>query len=237
VAIAGPVSGGQGKLTNGDWQFEPRALSSALGLHATYVINDLAALGYAVPVMPQTAVTQLNSGTPSGSQKLVAGVATGFNVSLAQGKCVAEAELGHASLPASVAEVLGNAIVDKSVRFHSNEMLFSGAGLERLHLALGHEALSAPEITGRDGATLDLFARLLGVFCREMTYHYMPLAGLYFNGSLARAVLQSRHVATVVEEAGRDQAFAVRFGQVPLYLITEDSAALFGCARYVQLQD
>ena len=75
----------------------------------------------------------------------------------------------------------------------------------------------------------------LGLFCCELTYQYMPLAGLYFNGSVARAIVSSESAAKVIAaEAGKDETFSGRFGQVPLFVITEDNAALYGCARYAQ---
>ena len=71
--------------------------------------------------------------------------------------------------------------------------------------------------------------------CRELMYQYLPLGGVYFNGSLARAVLQGQGADKVVGHVAQDAAFDGRFGQVPLSVITEDTAALYGCARVLRL--
>lgn len=237
AAIAGPVSGGTGKLTNGDWIFKSDMLSTALGMERVHLLNDLAALGYALDVLPDDMVTQVGGGKPQGSQALVAGIATGFNISLCHAGHVVEAELGHASLPISVMEVLRDTLGEKADGFRTVETVFSGAGISALHTALGFGQADPAAITGQAGKTVSLFAEALGVFCRELTYQYMPLAGLYFNGSVARAILGSATAGKIIAaEASKDEALFGRFGQVPLYLITEDNAALYGCARYAQRQ-
>jgi glucokinase len=239
TAIAGPVSGGKGKLTNGDWVFDADVLVQSLDVKEAHLLNDLAALGYAVDVLPDNAVTQISGGKPYGDQALVAGIATGFNISMCHKGHVIEAELGHASLPSSVMDVLCDAVGDHASRFHKVEALFSGDGLAALHVALGFEATDPAQITlpaSEEGAqTVALFAKTLGLFCCELNYQYMPLAGLYFNGSVARAIIGSEVAAeAIATEAAKDEIFSNRFGQIPMYLITEDNAALHGCARYAQ---
>ena len=136
-------------------------------------------------------------------------------------------------------DVLQEAVGDEASSFHKVEALFSGDGLAALHSALGFKATDPAQITAptsSEGAqTVALFARALGLFCCELTYQYMPLAGLYFNGSVARAIVSSESAAKVIAvEASKDETFSGRFGQVPLFVITEDNAALYGCARYAQ---
>lgn len=239
IAIAGPVSAGKGELTNGEWDFDTDVLARSLGLEQAYLLNDLVALGYALDVLPDHVVNQINGGKPHGDQALVAGIATGFNVSMCHEGHVIEAELGHASLPSSVMDVLRDAVGDKASSFQKVESLFSGDGLAALHVALGFKETGPAQITlptyGEGAQTVALFARALGLFCRQMAFQYMPFAGLYFNGSVARAIMNSETAAKVIAaEAGKDESFSGRFGQVPLYVITEDNAALYGCARYAQ---
>lgn len=237
AAIAGPVSTGKGKLTNGSWVFDTNVLVEKLAVDQAYLLNDLVALGYALDVLPDHVVTQVGGSKPTGNQALVAGIATGFNVSLCHAGHVVEAELGHASLPSSVMEVLRASIGDNAQKFHTVEALLSGGGLSALHASLGFDAMNPVDITAQGGETVDLFAKALGTFCRELAYQYMPLAGLYLNGSVARAILGSKNAADLITtEASKGHAFAGRFGQAPLYLITEDNAALYGCVRFVQSQ-
>ncbi len=70
-----------------------------------------------------------------------------------------------------------------------------------------------------------------------MSFQYMPFGGLYLNGSVVRAITSSKLAANIIiAEAEKDERFSGRFGQVPLFVITEDNAALYGCASYAQLQ-
>ncbi|MEP3917097.1 glucokinase [Ascidiaceihabitans sp.] len=237
VAIAGPVTGRSGALTNGAWRFDADVLQGQLGFDDVQVINDLAALGYALPALPTEAVQRIGGGAAQDGQALVVGVATGFNVSLSADGRVFQAELGHASLPVRVMQILKTELGAAAQEFQTVEQCFSGLGLAKIHTLLcGVQAEPAAITRGCDPAsqaTKALFARALGVFCREMIYQYLPLGGLYFNGSLARAILGQDVAEIVVQEAGQDAAFAGRFGEIPLYLITDDTAALYGCARYI----
>lgn len=236
IAIAGPVGDGRGVLTNrSEWTFDTAALSETLAIKQVHLINDLAALGYALPDLPPRVIRQIGGGTAQSDQALVVGIATGFNVSLSLNGQVFEAELGHASLPSSVMDLLQKRLGYKADAFETVEMLFCGRGLELLHKQLGAPPTEASEITAQGGETLHLFGQALGVLCREMTYQYMPLGGLYFNGSLARAVLQGEGAKQISNATAQDAAFSGRFGQVPLFVITEDTAALYGCARYAAL--
>ena len=236
VAIAGPVTGGKGQLTNRpDWVFDADRLGADLGIPQVKLANDLAALGYALPDLPPRVIHQIGGAGPQGPQALVVGVATGFNVALCLGDQVYEAELGHASLPSSVMAVLVANIGNGAQHFTTVESLFCGRGIEQLHQLRGNPAQPATDITAQNNGTLDLFAQALGLMCRELMYQYLPLGGVYFNGSLARAVLQGQGADKVAGHVAQDAAFDGRFGQVPLSVITEDTAALYGCARVLRL--
>ncbi|HET9121930.1 MAG TPA: glucokinase [Acidiferrobacteraceae bacterium] len=49
--VAGPVVGGRAHLTNLPWQVDEAALRQALGIPAVWVLNDLAAIAHAVPLL------------------------------------------------------------------------------------------------------------------------------------------------------------------------------------------
>ena len=179
----------------------------------------------------------MSDGGTGNGQALVVGVATGFNVSIASQKAVFQAELGHAGLSERVMHVLRSGLGDAAGDFESVEHCFSGGGLAHMHLHLSGHYSAPADITGSQDsdaqATKLLFAKALGVQCREMIYQYLPLGGLYFNGSLARALLSTNLAQTVVDGARQDHAFSGRFGQIPMHLITEDAAPLYGCARFM----
>lgn len=236
VAVAGPVTDGRARLTNRDWSFDAGALAASLpGRPRVRLVNDLAALGHALGGLCAGQLDLLRAAhgrAPSNPQQLVAGLGTGFNVCLTTASgAVIEAELGHASLPLSVAEALEGRHGD----FPTCEDLFSGRSLPRLH---GDPARDGATLVARaaDGdtdaaATVARMARLLGLMTREMVFQYMPLGGIVFAGSVARGILGPTGRAAFLEAAAPSGPFADLIARVPLRLITDDSAALTGLAR------
>lgn len=249
VAIAGPVTSGQACLTNRDWQFDVTAISDALPstpLRPVRLINDLVALGYALPTLASDQVLQINTpmGEATNAQALIAGLGTGVNVCVVKdgphGSQVIEAELGHGSLPSSVLALLYQSIGEAADQFETNEDLFSGGGLSRLYRILsggmdrrGQDILAAYDRTVQDHVTetVHLTARLLGVFTRELVFQYLPFGGIHFAGGAARGILGSDARAIFLEAFNVPGRFAGHLEQVPIRLITDDGAALIGAAR------
>lgn len=223
VAVAGPVWGRQAKLTNRDWRFETEEIADGLNIAKAALINDLNALGHALPALQPAQllpIFEAKDVVGARSQSLVIGIGTGFNVCpvLALGERVEclEVEFGHVSLPTGVAAVASQTMGDLSEVFPTVEECFSGRGYQRFL---------------RDGGTVELYAALIGALSRDLMMAFMPWAGLYFNGGVARSVLTS--------PTARDEFVRV-FGQpytlapdldAPVALINDDAAALIGCAR------
>jgi len=237
VAVAGPVDGTSARLTNRDWDFDTSHIARALGARRVTLINDLEALGQAVPSMPPMAVMPLHAGAKLGlpGQAVVVGLGTGFNVSAVDTRTGStfSAELGHASLPACVMAYLQNELQDTSA-FGSVERLFSGVGLVNMAHVLGFETKSAKDVAQstdpRAKRALDLVTDAFGLMVREIAYMYFPRAGLFFNGSLARTVLSEERRARVLAPLRADTGFGGQFARLPAFLIKSDTVALNGCA-------
>ena len=255
IAVAGPVSAGQARLTNRDWAFPPAEIAAALDLapgRPVRLINDLAAQGHALAHLGGGQLADLRAAAPEAApppprqgngQALVVGLGTGFNICLvargASGAIVAEAELGHASLPQRVAAALAKALGPDAARFDSNESLFSGRGLTRLYQLVsggqsraGEAVIAAydPAWGGAETRSVDLMADLLGLLARELFYVYLPLGGIHFAGGAARGILGSPARARFLAAFDRPGAFGDQAARVPLRLITDDAAALTGAA-------
>lgn len=242
VAIAGPASPDEGRLTNRDWTIRSAALSARFGVSHVTLINDLAALGYAVPVVPLSFLQPLTARAPQHpkGQALVVGMGTGFNVSPIRDGMVLAAEFGQASMPVDVLDALSQDLDDVSM-FRMTEDLFCGSGLVRLHSALGHPPAAARDIasglTPESRETMTVMARAMGVIVRQLAYSYWPQGGLYFNGALARSMFAAPWRDMVLGDLAKDTTYADLLAQMPAYLLTEDSAALYGCARFLAEHD
>ena len=237
VAVAGPVTPGRARLTNRDWSFDPAEIARALpgGKTLVTLVNDLAALGHSLPALTASQVCQFRAGAGQGNgQALVLGLGTGVNAcpvkQMSRGLAVFDAELGHASLPASVFAALGQAIGPEAERFASAEHLFAGRGLEHLHKALTGEEKAAEQIVTGAAESVALIGRLLGLYARELVFQYLPFDGLYFAGSVARGLMANGAEGPMLEAFSIEGPFGDLARRVPLRLIIDDAAALNGLA-------
>lgn len=244
LAVAGPVSGGRFQLSNRKWSGETSGIAAALGLSGrakVEIINDLAALGHALPVLIPGQLSCLRPGRQRGGQALVAGIGTGFNVSVSLNGTALEAELGPASLPQALCRHLAGLLDHAPEEFTSIEALFSGPGLVRFHQALTGAAASSAEgieaaylanPASPEARTVCEWAHLLGLLTRELIAAYLPGQGVFFAGSVARGILNTPARVYFLDSC---TAPGGRLGeicsQLPLWLITDDAAGVSGAAR------
>ena len=256
VAIAGPVTGGTAKLTNRDWYFDRRAIADVLALAPgaeAHLINDLAALGHSLQLLGPSQLSVIrasNTTPPQNQQAIVVGLGTGFNICVINSDSdtpvVNEAELGHASLPASVHNILHAGLGSEAAQFGTNEHLFSGDGLARLYRVFaGADEKPGPQIiaayeTGRNDAarqTVDLFARALGEAARELVFQYLPYGGIHYAGGVARGFFASSARSVFLTAFSAPGPFDTQFAMVPMRVITDDAAALVGAGTHALDQD
>lgn len=238
-AVAGPVSHGKAELTNRGWHFDAAALSAHLGIPVR-LINDLAALGHALPGLSETSSQPVWTppaaiANPNG-QRLVLGLGTGVNASLVAGSTVLEAEAGHQSLPLSVVRLLAPHMADPGAPFPSTEELFAGRGIARLHGLLHGTPQDGAAIIAAHGAgnlqasaTLDLFARCMGAWAQDVALQYLPRDGLFLAGSVARGVIEAGYASAFATTFTGPHRFPDLVQSVPVRLLTDDMAALSGC--------
>ncbi|GGF62255.1 glucokinase [Paracoccus acridae] len=244
VAVAGPVSNGQARLTNRPWDFSEDRLARLTDADQVRLINDLTAMGFATPVLSGDGLATLRSapaGRPRNGQSLVVNLGTGFNVcavrSLPGGAVAAlEAEEGHTSLPANIYLRLLDAVGPEAMAgFISTEEAFAGRGLSRLHAALTGTTPVPGEQIDRAAdagdpvanATYDLFTDLVGLLCRELAMRFMPLEGMFLAGSVGRSISDrmDRFEASFLAEPYMRHIPE----NTPIFLIRDDMAALYGC--------
>lgn len=245
IAIAGPVQADSGCLTNRNWTLQVDQLARQTGAAHTALINDLSALGYALPRLSPQLLWGQSQGISNG-QSLVVGMGTGFNVSMTKTlsdttTAVFEAELGHAELPASVTKLLHRELGASAADFQTVEDCFCGPGLERLHYAIsgqqrdGHAIMTDFE-TGSDLAatkTVTLFSRALGLLTHAMIHQYLPRDGVVFAGSVARSVLASNALPAFTKTLAEPDNGLVDPQSIPMSVITDDAAALQGCLQHL----
>jgi glucokinase len=241
IAVAGPVNGTQARLTNREWYFDTVALAAQFGVSVA-LLNDLKALGYSVSTLSGDsflAVTPDIQG--SGDQKLVAGIGTGFNVSpvimTAQGVVCPNAEMGHIQLSWRLHDAVSKVVGHSDHGYNTVEHLFSGRGCEKLWRLSSSSDMSFAQALGvsSDQAIefAGVYSDMMAVLAQDLVLGFMPSAGLYFAGGVARAILTGPAAAHGIERFRTAYARPLELdtaARVPVSLILNDHAALSGCA-------
>lgn len=253
VDMAGPVKDGVGTLTNLDWQVDSQALKAGTGASLVAVLNDLQAQGHAVAHLEQDSLSPVLTGrdAPQSAARLVLNVGTGLNAVpvYAHGDrtLVPAAEAGHISLLARTAEEMR--MVEWIAAQHGGqpglEDVLSGRGLERLHAWVCHDEatgapLSAAEVMAAFASgdaqahrAARLFVHLLGRYAGDLALISLPFGGIYLVGGVIRHLgphLLPLGFAESFADKGRFNAYMTQF---PVDLVTDDYAALRGCASHL----
>ena len=245
IAIAGPVRGRAGRLTNRDWTIDAQSVERASGAARIELLNDLCALGHALPDLAPTPVCEA-AGALRNGQSLVVGIGTGFNVcpTRLEGAAAAalESEAGHADLPAPVRDLLRAELGDAAAGFRTVEDCFCGRGAAALARAVAGadltedqamQALCAPDGPGA-GRAGRIFAEALGLLARSLICQHLPRDGVVFAGGVARGVLGSAAAAAFSEAFRQGGMDVVDPRDFPVSVIEDDAAALLGCLRRAQ---
>ena len=199
VAVAGPVSGGTARLTNGHLAFDEAALRGALTVPALAVVNDLVAIATEAPRLDGSRLKSLGGALTAGPRAVLApGSGLGMAFIDATGR-VSPSEGGHAPLAPADAlerELLG-ALVD-SLGYVAWESVLSGPGLVHLYRAMCQVWGSAPEdLTAAQVAergttvadpvchqTLETWCAMLGNAAGALCVTACATGGIYLGGGI-----------------------------------------------------
>ena len=247
VAVAGPVRDGVGQMTNLDWRIDRTDLGQVTGAANLAVLNDLQAQGHAVGQVTEGDLIRLLPQPPASPQaaKLVVGLGTGFNAApiydTSAGRFVPPSECGHITLPRS-SDALAALAADLTDGrgFAAVEEALSGRGIVAVHKHLHGVRLTSTEIMDRleagdaaARATARLFTQALGTVMGDLALIHLPFGGIYLVGGMARAIapwLQELDFAPAFRAKGRFARFMDQFG---IAVVTDDYAALSGCAAHL----
>jgi glucokinase len=250
VAVAGPVADGVARLTNRDWSIDTATLIQATGARRGAILNDLQAQGHALGHLPEGSLGEVVAAPASPARtRLVVGVGTGFNATAVHptrsGRLVPPAEAGHAGLPVhDEAELRLCAHLRGLHGFPAVEEVLSGRGLTHVYSWLAAEAgaRAAPpaaqimrdvETDPRAEATVRQVVRTLGRVTGDLALIHLPYGGIHLVGGVARALgpwLGPFGFAQAFRDKGRFAPFMEGFA---VTLVTDDYAALTGCAAHL----
>jgi glucokinase len=248
IAVAGPVSDGKVTFTNRNWTISESDLRG-FGFASALLINDFAALAFAVGNLPPDSIHTIGPELPGmdGEPVTILGAGTGFGASCLarfRGRSVPVAtEGGHAGFApgndreADVFKVLAHRFGHVSI-----ERVLSGPGIENLYAALAEldgriaATLAAPDIVARRatdkacGEAVDMFCAIYGSVAGDFALAHGARGGVYIAGGIAlkiEQVLEASAFRSRFESKGRMSPYVKA---IPTRLILSEDTAFLGAA-------
>lgn len=246
LAVAAPIRDDRVGMINIAWAFSAEELRRALRLDRLQLLNDFAALAWALPALgPQDLAAVGGGAALAGFPKVVLGPGTGLGVASlvpVRGEWQAVAgEGGHVTLAAL--DERDEAVIRRARERYghcSAERLLSGAGLGFLHAALhGGAESDAIEVGQRARAgepaaiqTFERFFRLLGSVAGNLALTLGAFGGVYIGGGIVPRyldLLQRSAFRECFEAKGRYREY---LRAIPTSVIVAPHPALRGLAAY-----
>ncbi|HJQ84938.1 MAG TPA: glucokinase [Candidatus Binatia bacterium] len=259
LGIAGPVVGTRVETTNLPWVIDADALSAELGV-PVFLLNDLEALAWGIPVLADDALVVLNAGraVPGGTIAVIAaGTGLGQAGLVWDGRrwLALASEGGHADFaPRSEQEIALLRHLSRRFEHVSWERVVSGPGVvnlfEFLRDAEGHAvpaALAAVMAADDPGAAitaaglagvpiastaLDLFVELYGAEAGNLALKLKAVGGVYVGGGIAPKILPRLCDGRFRAAFVAKGRFRALLEDVPVRVILDERTPLYGAARY-----
>ena len=221
LAVAAPITGDEVQMINIDWRFSQGELKETLRLKRLEVVNDFAAIAWAMPLLTPADVVRIGGGESVPRTTFAAlGPGSGLGVSAlvpaADGWALMAGEGGHVSMAAATREeqeVIA-LLRDRFDGHCSAERVLSGPGLVNLYVALAELAgRGRPTVTPEDVTnlakqseplarkTLAMFFAMLGTVAANLAVTTGAHGGVYIAGGI---------VPRLVEQLGKSE-FRARF--------------------------
>jgi len=250
LAIAAPAAGDEVAMTNLPWRFSQRELRATLGLGRLLVVNDFAAVAWALPVIGKEELHTIGRGQAVPREPLVvlgpgSGLGVGVLAPVGGNWTVLPGEGGNVSVATATADEV--AVVETlrdATGYCAAETLISGPGLARIHEILakraGQEppglmpaAISAAAAKG-DRLAIEaqaMFFDLLGGLAGDLALTVGARGGVYIAGGIIPRLLTAFAASGFrarFEAKGRYKPY---LEAIPTYVITADMPALTGLRK------
>lgn len=264
--VPGAVTGDVVKGVNLPWDIDRRRLAAELGLREVGLINDLVANGYGVSILPEDKFEVINMGRrdPSGNGALIsAGTGLGEGLLIWNGRRwqPQPSEGGHTDFsPTTETEVeLLRHLMSKYGRV-SSERVVSGPGLYAIYCFLrdtGREeeppwlaeqmteddpSVIISRLAQEDGVAickraLEIFIRCYGAEAGNLAIKMLATGGVFIGGGIAPKLLDELKQGDFMEAFLNKGRMRSIMEDMPVKVVLEPRAALFGAAHYAQIME
>jgi glucokinase len=261
--IAGPIKKGRCEATNLPWIVDTKDLEEQLNLSSVGLINDLLAHASGLAVLPKTSFVALKTGEPEpeGNQAmLAAGTGLGEAGLYWDGKAhhPFSSEGGHADFaPVNELQIDLLRYLQQKFKRVSWERVLSGPGIYNLYTFLRDRkhGQESPDITEKmqhhdpsaviteaalkdtDGlcvATLDFFVSLYGAQAGNIALNFLATGGVFIGGGIAPKILPKLCTPTFTDAFTAKGRLSSLLEAIPVWVVTDDRAALYGAAHVAQ---
>ncbi len=256
--VAGPVLGGEATVTNLPWRMSERSLQALLGGIPVRLINDLSALGFAVPeLQPEDLVAlQVGRPKPGGAIAILApgtGLGVGYLCWDGQRYRPGASEGGHADLaPGDELQARLLAHLRSEYGHVSWERVLSGPGLHNIYRFLCAAGAAQPDwvarrleagdpsagisaiaLAGEDLCcvqALDLFVTFMGAAAGNLALTFMATGGVYLGGGIPPKILPKLEDGRFLRAFHDKGRLARVLTAIPVHVIRDEQAGLLGAA-------
>ncbi len=242
-AIAGPVEGGV-KCSPPfiSWDIDLSDAQREYGLKQALLINDFVAQAYACRSVIGEKAEQVKAGevvVDAAAAVIGAGTALGKALIIPDGTggfLAIPSEGGHASFAFEsqreweFRQFLMNETGDTYI---TGNRLVSGRGISYVHQYLTGEKLDPEDVMSRlvpGSETLEWAARFYGRVCRNFSLETLARGGMYISGGVAARSPELVKHKLFAEEFVRSDTMADILEHIPVFLIQEQNAGLWGGA-------
>lgn len=259
--VPGPVKDGRVKGTNLAWGVDASEIAAEFSIPHVEVLNDLAANAYGISELKPSDFAVLQEGAPDAKgNRCVVSPGTGLGEAglfWDGGRHLVWAcEGGHTDFaPRTEVEI---ALLEYMLKSHGHvsvERVASGLGLPNIYNFLRdtNRGSELPEVKNamqagdagrviseyaRNGKcrmcadTLEMFTGILGAEAGNMALKAMATGGVFLGGGIPAKILPVLQGVTFLHSFNSKGRFQSLMEGIPVKVILNDQAALFGAARY-----
>ena len=254
--VAGPVLDDTAELTNVPWKVDARRVANTVGIRRIWLLNDLQAMAYAVPVLQADELHALQKGEAlrGGNIALIA-AGTGLGEALLHnidGRFVpSPSEGGHADFPARTEREI-DLLRDLTARYDRAEVehVVSGRGLINVHRTMHRQTCAAAidlddvdapaHITAAGLAgtcrlcadTLELFVGAYGAEAGNLALRTVATGGVFVGGGIAPKILPALTTGLFMRAFREKQPLEAMLAVMPVSVILNADAGLLGAAVF-----
>jgi len=264
--VAGPVRGGQSKISNLPWTIDSKELASQLKLNSVGLLNDLEAYAYGIDALESKDLVTLSEGSEDADgNRAVISARTGLGVAGLYWDGFRHhpfaCEGGHADFaPRSDLQAALLAHLQKKHGHVSCERILSGPGIRNIYdfLRDSHKAEEPASLreqisSARDASaliaqlalesksaicvqTMDLFVSVLGAETGNCALRYMTTGGIFIGGIIAAKNVEKMKDPAFLQAFHDKGRMTSLLKDMPVKVIVNDDCGLIGSARYTLIQ-